>query len=226
MTTKTYMITTTTHEKFIHTVCEVIKEQAGKSIQEKDSFTFVLSGGKTPKDIFVELAKNYKNSIEWRKVHFFWLDERCVEPDHEDSNYKLAYDQLLSKLNGVGSVHRMKGELEPREAAKEYAQDIKNFFSQAEVKFDFILLGMGGDGHCASLFPESSELDEMKRLVVSTEKQYNGHNRISLTLPVINRSGKVLMISSQEKLDVFLDTQRALPIHLVNRENMKAVVRI
>lgn len=199
-----------------------------KSINIKDCFTLVLSGGNTPKIIFDELVRDYTASIDWKKVHIFWLDERCVDPEHEDSNYKLAKDHLLDYLE-PGSVHRMEGELEPKLAASRYEDVIRDFFDLHEGEipaFDLILLGMGEDGHCASLFPQSSELHEKKRLVVSTEKQYNGHTRISLTLPVINMSTKVLMIGSQKKLDVFNDKQRALPIHQVNQENMKVIVAI
>lgn len=209
-------------------VTNYIHEIYIKSITEKDFFTLVLSGGNTPKLIFDELVANYLKKIDWKKVHLFWLDERCVSPDHKDSNYKLAKDHLLNSLN-IGSIHRMQGGLDPVDAALMYEEVIKEFFDLKEGEvpaFDLILLGMGEDGHCASLFPESSELKERKRLVISTQNEHNGHKRVTLTLPIINKSNKILMIGSQEKLDVFNDTKRALPIHLVSRENMKVVVKI
>ena len=91
-------------DNFVKHVCKIIKDKSMENIEKKGGFIFVLSGGKTPEKIFIELAVNYKESIDWTKVHFFWLDERCVKSDHEDSNYKLAYDNLISKLDKVGSV--------------------------------------------------------------------------------------------------------------------------
>lgn len=216
----------TTIKEFTINICENIKEESSKAILQKDSFTLVLSGGNTPKLIFDELATNYLKTINWSKVHIFWLDERCVHPTHKDSNYKLAYDNLLSKIDNIGSIHRMKGELNPIEASKIYEKEILNFFGTDEVKFDFILLGMGEDGHCASLFPKSSELEERERLVVSTQNKHNGYKRITMTLPIINKSSITLMINSKDKFDVFNDERRALPIHLLNNENMKVLVKI
>jgi len=209
-------IQTYSKSEFIKKICESINEQASKNIKEKGSFTFVLSGGRTPKDIFMELAKNYKNSIEWRKVHFFWLDERCVEPTHVDSNYKLAYDYLISKLDVVVSVHRIKGELEPNEAAKKYEQEIKEFFGTNEIKFDFILLGMGEDGHVASLFPNSRELELVEHLVLASEKKYNEYYRVTLGLDLINNSKyNLLLVNSREKKDVLYNIEKKYPIHRI-----------
>jgi len=214
------IIKTKTQEEFVKTVCETIKEQAEKNIKEKDSFTFVLSGGRTPKAIFEELALNYKESIDWSKVHFFWLDERCVEPKHEDSNYKLAYDHLISKLDSVGSVNRMKGELNPQIAAKEYKEEILNFFGADEVRFDFVLLGMGEDGHVASLFPNSAEVKKVSDLVLATERVYGGYRRITLGLNLINMSRcKLLMVKGKQKLDNLEKNDVNLPINkIVNKQ--------
>jgi len=202
---------------FIQKVCETIKEQANESIKEKGSFTFVLSGGRTPKNIFIELAKNYQNSIVWSKVHFFWLDERCVEPSHEDSNYKLAYDHLISKIDYVGSVHRIKGELEPDQAAQEYEEGIKEFFGANEVKFDFILLGMGEDGHIASLFPNSKELKLTNHIAFASEKQYHGHRRVTLGLEIINNSS-IFLIINNKKYNIYKKKELKLPCHMLKDE--------
>ena len=121
-------------KEFIKTTCDIIKEHACKNIKEKDCFTFVLSGGRTPKSIFDELIANYQVSIDWSKVHFFWVDERCVELSSKFSNFKLAFDNLLSKLTNIGSVHRIKGELEPNKAADKYLKDIEHFFADNEIK--------------------------------------------------------------------------------------------
>ena len=212
---------TNSNEEFIKTICKTIQEQATENIKEKGSFTFVLSGGRTPKDIFIELALNYRNSIDWRKVHFFWLDERCVEATHEDSNYKLAYDNLLSKLNRVGSIHRIKGELKPKQAATEYKEDLLQFFGMDEVTFDFILLGMGEDGHIASLFPNSKEINLVGDMVLETERNYNGCGRITLGLNFINRSlCKVLMIKGEEKLKILKSGDSAFPVNSLENLNV------
>jgi len=209
--------------EFIEDICESIKEQANNYINEKGSFTLVLSGGRTPKDIFLELSDNYKGSIDWTKVHLFWLDERCVSPTHEDSNYKLAHDYLISKLDSIGSVHRMKGELDPVVAAKEYENDIVTFFERDDIVFDFILLGMGEDGHVASLFPNSKEVKLKDKLVISTEEKYNGHYRISLGLNLVNKSKfKLLMVTNAEKKEILDSESLNLPIHKI--ENIKLKV--
>jgi len=218
------IITTNSNQEFVKTICETIKEEANKNIEKKGEFTFVLSGGRTPKVIFEELATNYKTAIEWNKVHFFWLDERCVEPTHEDSNYKLAFDHLISKLDDVGSIHRIKGELAPTVAANIYRDDIFNFFGYSPPKFDFILLGMGEDGHIASIFPLSREFKEKNNIVMSTNKKYNGYYRITLGLNIINKSfNKLLMINSTKKYKIYKKKDIDMPISFI-KQNTKVVV--
>lgn len=219
------IITTNSNQEFVKTICEIIKEEANKNIGKKGQFTFVLSGGRTPKAIFEELAINYKTAIEWSKVHFFWLDERCVEPTHKDSNYKLAFDHLISKLDEVGSVHRIKGELEPIVAANKYKDDILNFFGYNSPKFDFILLGMGEDGHVASIFPNSRELKMREQLVLVTEKKYHGYFRVTMGLDVINRAlYKLLMIRGNEKMIILKSNDLSYPIALV--KNAISVIQV
>ncbi len=211
------MIYTNSTEDFVKTICDVIKIQANKRIKEKESFTFVLSGGRTPKSIFQELVLNYKNSIDWRKIHLFWLDERSVEHNHEDSNYKLAYDNLISNIDNIGSIHSMQYNIDPKLTAKEYKQDIQKFFNNSEIKFDFILLGMGEDGHVASLFPNSTEITLKDEVVLATEKKHNGYYRISLGLNLINKSSfKLLMVNSNDKLNILKSKNLNYPVNLVD----------
>jgi len=203
------------YEKYIH------------AIEQHGCFTFVLSGGNTPQHIFDVLVKDYMAMIDWKKVHVFWLDERCVGFDHDDSNYKLAFDHLLKYMD-VGAVYRMEGELEPNDAAMKYENMLTSYFHLKEgglPVFDLILLGMGEDGHCASIFPGSDEMWEKSRLVVSTQRQYNGYKRISLTLPVINNSGKVLLIGNGVKKSVFMDRDKRLPIHMINTYGLTVIER-
>lgn len=217
------IINTNSNEEFVQTICEIVNEQATKNIEKKDSFTFVLSGGRTPKNVFIKLIKDYRNSIDWSKVHFFWLDERYVDLKSKDSNYKLAYDNLISKLDHVGSVHRIKCELKLQDTIFEYKEDILNFFGTEEPKFDFILLGMGEDGHVASLFPKSREIQMTDQLVLNTEKRYSGFYRITLGLDLINNSKfKLLMIKGKEKMTILKQKSLNLPIHQI-KEIQKVV---
>lgn len=221
---KEVIFSTNNKEEFVSHICETIKKQAIENIRVKSFFTLVLSGGRTPKEIFKELAKNYKESIEWSKVHLFWLDERSVNAYHDDSNYKLAYKNLISKLDvAIGSVHRIKGELEPMWAETEYEKDIKLFFKRNAIKFDFVLLGMGDDGHVASLFPNSKELNLKGKLVLATEKEYKGHYRITLSIDIINRSEfKLLMVKGRNKFNILESNDTFYPI---NRIKNKYIVK-
>ena len=173
--------------EFIKRASQIVIKNAKACIEKKNKFTFVLSGGKTVKDIYIDLAKNHKYSIDWNKVHFFWLDERCVPPKHKESNYKLAFDNLIFKLGKVGSINRIKGEINPIQSVKEYKKTILNFFKK-KICFDFILLGMGEDGHVASIFPNTNELKEKKKIVLNTSKKHGGFYRITLSSNIINNS--------------------------------------
>uniref|UniRef100_UPI0040470F3A 6-phosphogluconolactonase n=1 Tax=Aliarcobacter sp. TaxID=2321116 RepID=UPI0040470F3A len=211
----------TNKKEFISKINEIIVYQAKKNIKEKGRFTFVLSGGSTPKDVFIDLAKNHKYSIEWSKVHIFWLDERCVVPTDENSNYKLAYDYLIKELDCIGSVNRMKGELNPSQAAKEYENLLLDFFKKNKVCFDFILLGMGIDGHVASLFPNTEELKEQQKIVLSTNKKHNGFYRITLSSNTINNSKfNLLILKGKQKYEKYKEDN--LPKDLVRFDKVLA----
>lgn len=207
-------------KEFTNKICDLIKEQSNKCILDKLSFSLVLSGGRTPKRIFENLAINYKDCMDWEKIHFFWLDERCVDPSNNNSNFKLANDHLISKLNKVGSINRMKGEIEPGLAAKDYNDQIIKFFGNNEVKFDFVLLGMGEDGHVASLFPESNEMKKHNDFVLATEKKYGACRRVTLGLNLINScSFKLLLIKGRKKLAI-LRQEKELPINKLTELNV------
>lgn len=191
-------------KEFIQKASQIIISRANKEIAKNKKFTLVLSGGNTPKDIFANLASNHKSDVDWKCVHIFWLDERCVSPSHKDSNYKLAHEYLLSKIP-VGSIHRIKGEIDPQKAAQEYAQDIIDFFNNDEISFDFLLIGMGTDGHIASLFANSKEIEDKHSLVLATSKQYNNYFRVTLGIKAINNSKfNLLIFKGQKKYKTFL----------------------
>lgn len=173
----------------------IFTELAGNSIASKGRFFVALPGGSTPKRLYALLGSEYSGKILWDRVELFWGDERCVPKGHEESNFKNAYDALLSKV--PATVHRIKGELDPGEAAVEYENDLKLSFGESELKggmpvFDLIILGMGKDGHTASLFPGSESLREKERVAVPVYDA--GLPRVTLTLPVINNAAHILFL--------------------------------
>ena len=212
------VISANTRKEFVSHICKTIEERAFEEIRTKSFFTLVLSGGRTPKVIFEELILNYKETIDWNNVHLFWVDERCVNQSHKDSNYKLAYDNLISKLgSSIGSINRIKGELDPKLAASQYEQDIKLFFQKDKIKFDMILLGMGNDGHVASIFPKSQELILKHKLILATEKKYNNYYRVTMGLDLINDSKfKLLMVKGDNKFKILESENVLYPINRIN----------
>lgn len=200
-----------------------VAQAATDAIAVGGRFTFVLAGGSTPKALYTLLAQDpYRTSIDWMKVHIFFGDERTVPPDHTDSNYRMAREALLSKVPIPGdNVHRMRGEIDPNEAAIEYGRMLKEEFGDGGP--DLTLLGMGDDGHTASLFPHTAALNEREHRCVANYVEKLGTWRITLSAPFINRSKLVLvMIAGASKakrvtevLEEINDPQR-LPIQLID----------
>jgi 6-phosphogluconolactonase len=180
--------------------------RADEAIGERGRFAVVLAGGSTPKATYEILARDYADRIDWSNVHVFFGDERSVPPDHEDSNYRMACEALLDHVP-VSSVHRMQGELPPDEAAEAYEQDLRNFFGTEELpRFDLILLGIGGDGHTASLFSETSALEVHDRWVVANPVLKLETTRITLTVPAINAARAVyFLIAGEGKADALAE---------------------
>ena len=170
-----------------------------------------ISGGTTPKATFALLAdrdQRYFARVPWDKLHLFWVDERCVPPTDAESNYRMTNEAMLSKVPlPAAQVHRMKGELDPQVAASEYEAEIrKEFGSDVEPVFDLVLLGMGDDGHTASLFPRTAALSEMVALVVANHVPQKETWRITLTSPVINRGRQVaFLIEGAGKAEILRD---------------------
>jgi 6-phosphogluconolactonase len=171
-------------------------EEGAKAIQERGRFSVALAGGSTPKALYELLAAGYRSTIDWEKVHAFFGDERTVPPDHQDSNYRMAYEALLSRIP-VGSVHRMRGELDPSEAATLYEGELKCFFG-GPPRFDLVLLGIGEDGHTASLFPGTPALEVTDRWVVENPVEKLGTVRITLTVPAVNMAKRVIFLVAGE----------------------------
>ena len=180
------------------------------AVQEKSLCSVALAGGSTPKSLYSLLAddESLRQKIPWDKLHFFWGDERHVAPDDKDSNYRMAYEALLSKVPVPSSnVHRIRSE-EPdaQKAADAYEHELRSFF-QLEPgslpRFDLVLLGMGPDGHTASLFPGTTALNEEKRLVAATWVEKFKTYRITMTLPVLNNAVNVIfLVCGAEKTEV------------------------
>lgn len=178
--------------------------------REKELFTVALAGGSTPKRLYELLAnanEPYREQVSWEKVHFFWGDERHVPPDHPDSNYRMAFETMLARLPvPAKNIHRIKSELaDANEAAHEYEQTLVEFFRLREgqlPRLDLVLLGMGADGHTASLFPNSDVINEKERLVVASWIEKSKSFRITLTPPVLNNAASVIfLVSGAEKAE-------------------------
>lgn len=155
-----------------------------------------LAGGSTPKALYELLAVEYRDALDWNGVHAFFGDERTVPPDHEDSNYRMAREALLSHVP-VGSVHRMRGEMEPREAAALYEKELEEFFGGPPV-LDLVLLGIGEDGHTASLFPDTPALDARDRWAVENPVEKLNTTRLTLTVPAVDAARKVAFLVAGE----------------------------
>jgi 6-phosphogluconolactonase len=172
------------------------------------AFTVALSGGSTPETLYRILASpSYNKKIPWSGVYLFFGDERCVAPTHPESNYRMVYDTLISRIDiPPENIHRMEGELEPAVAAGRYEEEIKGFFADRMLieertgrpVFDFVLLGLGADGHTLSLFPSTKALDEEKRLVTKNYVEKLKSWRLTLTLPVVNSASTVVFLVSGE----------------------------
>jgi 6-phosphogluconolactonase len=166
------------------------------TLRQKEIATFVLTGGKTPAPIYELLGSPpLAERIDWNRIQFFWGDERCVPPDSPDSNFGMAWKAFVSKLGAPSShIHRMLGELDdPDKAAWLYEQELRKVFPETGIpSFDLLLLGMGTDGHVASLFPGTSWNES--RLVVSNYLPETGANRISMTFRILNQAQATLII--------------------------------
>jgi len=180
--------------------------QATTAVRVKGRFSVALSGGSTPKSLYSLLAKN--SSLPWDKTYFFFGDERHVPPDSPESNYRMAREALLSKIPVPSeNVFRVPAENpDANQAAEAYEQTLKTFFNPpigSFPRFDLILLGMGPDGHTASLFPGGKALQETSRWVVANWVEKFRTDRITLTLPVLNNAAVVMfMASGADKADI------------------------
>jgi len=178
-----------------------------EAIASRGLARIAVSGGSTPKAVFALLAdanQPFRAAIDWSRVQLFWVDERTVPPDHAESNYRMTREALLDHVPlAPEQIHRMEGELEPEAAAARYESAIRNLFrlEGAELpSFDLVALGMGDDAHTASLFPYTTAIHELGRIVVANEVPQKKTWRITLTWPTINNARNVFfLIGGAEK---------------------------
>jgi 6-phosphogluconolactonase len=185
-------------EQLTQAAAEQFTALAQTAINERGRFTVALSGGSTPRALFQLLATDsFTARIDWSSVQVFWGDERGVPPEHPDSNYRMASETLLDYVPVPESnVHRMQGELDPTRAANAYSEILRQTFEESPPVFDLILLGMGDDGHTASLFPGTAAVYERNRWVVGHFVGRLQTWRITLTPVVINAARTVLFLVS------------------------------
>tara|TARA_R110000796_G_scaffold252631_3_gene389391 strand:+ start:49969 stop:50685 length:717 start_codon:yes stop_codon:yes gene_type:complete len=185
----------------IYTTKQIVAEKFSaffKDIVTTDkSFNVALSGGSTPKIVFDYLAENFADSIDWTKVNFYWGDERCVSPTDEESNYKMTLEHLLSKISiPKENIFRILGENDPKIEAIRYGDVLeKNLPSQFEIpKFDLVILGMGDDGHTASVFPYEINLWDAKANCEVAVHPDSGQKRVTITGNIINNAEVVAFL--------------------------------
>ncbi len=192
-------------DQLARAVAELFIRLAGECVAMREVFSVALSGGSTPLAAYALLAQEgYRERVDWARVHVFWGDERCVPPDHADSNYRKAHATLLSRVPiPEDHIHRIRGELSPAQAAQAYEEELMAFFptlssdeSRLRAGFDLTLLGLGDDGHTASLFPWTAAVHENVRWTAAQYITHLGLWRVTLTPALLNRSAHIVFIVS------------------------------
>lgn len=223
--------------------------RARRAVQAFGRFSVALAGGSTPRGLYALLAgAPYRNRIRWERVHVFWTDERCVPSDHPESNFRMAHECLLSRVPMPdANIHQVQtGRGDPAFVARAYERTIRKWFrlpSGAFPEFDLVVLGLGEDGHTASLFPNAKALHETRRLVIDTAGGRPNVARVTLSVPVLNHAQRLLwLVAGASKASVVrrvlreparcdeLPAQRVHPSHgtslwLVDREAARLLAR-
>jgi 6-phosphogluconolactonase len=209
--------TFTTPQETIKNFAEELKSLIDKKTSKKKNFYLALSGGSTPQLLFKELKKKYLTNIDWQFVHIYWGDERCVKPESEESNYGTAYKLLLIYLNiPKGNIHRIKGEEKPKVEARRYSGEIMMTVPSKNnlPKFDLIILGLGTDGHTASIFPNQIKLIESENYCEVATQPDTKQKRITITGKVINNAENIcFLVTGSNKSEVVSE--------IINKKNSK-----
>jgi 6-phosphogluconolactonase len=195
-------------EAMSHQVANQIARTVAEAVAARGRCTLALAGGNTPRRTYELLTEPpLRDAVPWDALHLFWSDERCVPPDHPDSNYRMAREALIDRAPiPAANVHRVRTEEGSAAAvAAYYERELRTFFAlevEDVPRFDLILLGMGPDGHTASLFPGSPALDETRRLVVPNSIDYMPHERVTFTFPVLNAARMIaFLITGRDKAE-------------------------
>lgn len=197
--------------------------------QTSEVFNIAISGGNTPKSLFILLAEKYNKKFDWNRVNIFWVDERLVTLDSDESNYGAAKKLLIDNINiPERNIHRIKGESNPDQELIRYTNDIKESveFKNNYPAFDYILLGIGDDGHTASIFPENTEDINSKEICLLAKKPESGQLRISLSIPTINNAkNSAFMITGKNKAvilkEIIEEKSKAYPSGLIENKNLR-----
>lgn len=195
-------------QNFVHDAAEFILQHARTALAERDQFRIALSGGNTPRPIYTEFAR-IGRELPWDRVFFTFGDERCVPPDDAQSNFRMARESLfVPAAVPEKSIARLRGEIDPQIAAQEYQDNLDLLATQRGemiYRHDLILLGMGDDGHTASLFPGTAALEEETRKVVANFVPKLDSWRITFTFPLINQARQVCFLANANKNSALLE---------------------
>jgi 6-phosphogluconolactonase len=183
-------------EALAHSVAELLCDRARESVRERGQFSLVLSGGQTPRRLYGLLAgEEFRGQLPWSRTHVFWGDERCVPPGDARSNELMVREALLNHVPIPPShIHPMRCSQPPGASATQYESDLRVFFVGKEPQFDLVLLGLGENGHTASLFPHTPAVGERDRWVVDLYVEDQGFHRLTLTAPLINRARMIVFL--------------------------------
>ena len=210
-------------DHFVSEAVSIIKATISES--NESVFRMSLCGGGTPRPVYEALVNE---SIDWENLEITFSDERCVPPDHDDSNYKMAADALLSKVSiKENNIIRIKGELDSVESASQCEGELRKRSGGSIYVHDLLLLGMGEDGHTASLFPGTNALNESERWVVDNYIPDKDVNRVTFSYPLINASRKILVLATGEKkknlVNDMINGDESFPISKISPDNGKVI---
>jgi 6-phosphogluconolactonase len=213
-------------ENFVSDAANFILDQARVALAERGEFRIALSGGNTPRPIYAEFGRIARD-LPWERVRFTFGDERCVPPNDAQSNFRMARESLLNPQSiPEQSIMRLRGEIDPQLAAQDYEDALALLATQhgeTIYRHDLVLLGMGDDGHTASLFPGTAALEEQVRRVVANYVPKIESWRLTMTLPLLNQSRQILFLARGDKnhevLKRVLEGDREFPASLVNPPN-------
>ena len=210
-------------DHFVSEAVSIIKATIAES--NESVFRMSLCGGGTPRPIYEALVNE---AIDWENLEITFSDERCVPPDHDDSNYKMAADALLSKVPvKENNIIRIKGELDPVESSLQCEDELRKRSGGSIYVHDLLLLGMGEDGHTASLFPGTNALSESERWVVDNYIPDKEVNRVTFSYPLINASRKILVLATGEKkkklVNDMINGDESFPISKISPDNGKVI---